>query len=164
MFASCFVIFPLSSVLIPPMCFNVAFFPLSLLHSFYLRPAARTIKPFPRTEAKDCKGCHRVNESILKRVSRFLRHSFLRSLSSRSFGNTLRKELKPCSTPPTREILLNFARRSCTERCCTICYRNKLQLVNQHWRWNNFHKFSTCRGVISPEIRSLRPDAQIIVI
>lgn len=99
LFASCFVIFPLSSALIPPMCSNVASFSLSMLLTFYLHPAARTMKPFPRTEAKDCKGCHRVNESILKRVSRFLRRSLLRSLSSRSFGNALWKELK---------ILLNF--------------------------------------------------------
>lgn len=97
MSVSYLAIFPLSSALIPAMCFNVTSFSSSALFSFYPYPAACTMEPFPRTETKDCKGCDRVNESILKRGSRFLLRSLLRSLSSRSLGNasnTLRKESK----------------------------------------------------------------------
>lgn len=57
MFVSYFAIFPLSSALIPAMCFNVMSFSSSALFSFYPHPAACTMEPFPRTETKDCKGC-----------------------------------------------------------------------------------------------------------
>lgn len=57
MFVSYFGIFPLSSALIPAMCFNVMSFSSSALFSFYPHPAACTMEPFPRTETKDCKGC-----------------------------------------------------------------------------------------------------------
>lgn len=103
--------FPLSSALIPAMCFNVTSFSSSALFSFYPHPAACTMEPFPRTETKDCKGCDRVNESILKRGSRFLLRSLLCSLSSRSLGNasnTLRKE----SRYARRKIQLDSAQRS----------------------------------------------------
>lgn len=67
------------------------------------------MEPFPRTETKDCKGCVRVNESILKRGSRFLLRSLLCSLSSLSnVSNTLRKESKYAR----RKIQLDFAQRS----------------------------------------------------
>lgn len=106
LFTYYFVIFSLSSAPLLLMYFNVVSLSFSPFFSFYPHPAAHTIKPFPRAEAKDCKGCRHVNESILKRGSRFLFRSLLLLPFHESASNTSNTPRKESNT---YEILLGTA-------------------------------------------------------